>query len=172
MQKDGHYLGAHSDKHLLYADWGKRDSLLVTKGEFTVDLYRNYAQMERFGIKEKDAPYYLPPYEWYNQKIADWTHELGFTLLNYTPGTLSHADYTYPGLGKQYRTSAVILQSILEQEKKDPNGLNGYFLLLHLGTDPQRHDKFYPHLDQLIQELKTRGYEFVTLPQALEQNRH
>ena len=29
LQQNGHYLGAHSDKHLLYCDWDKRDSLLV-----------------------------------------------------------------------------------------------------------------------------------------------
>ena len=27
IKDTGHYLGAHSDKHLLYADWVKRDSL-------------------------------------------------------------------------------------------------------------------------------------------------
>ena len=31
---DGHYLGAHSDRHLLYCDWTNRDSLLVTREEF------------------------------------------------------------------------------------------------------------------------------------------
>ena len=35
---NGHYVGAHSDKHLLYCDWVKRDSLLVTKEEFSKDL--------------------------------------------------------------------------------------------------------------------------------------
>ena len=34
IKKDGHYLGAHSDKHLLYCDWNKRDSLFVTKEQF------------------------------------------------------------------------------------------------------------------------------------------
>src|SRR5690348_4220582 len=34
LQDDGHYLGSHSDKHLLYCDWEKRDSLLVTHQEF------------------------------------------------------------------------------------------------------------------------------------------
>jgi peptidoglycan/xylan/chitin deacetylase (PgdA/CDA1 family) len=168
LKKDGHYLGAHSDKHLLYADWQKRDSLLVTKGQFTVDLLSNYSEMERFGIKEAQAPYYLPPYEWYNQKIADWTQEMGLTLLNYTPGTLSHADYTFPSLGKQYRSSQVILNSILDREQKSPKGLNGYLLLLHLGTDPQRTDKFYLQLDSLLTELKKRGYSFVSLQKVLQ----
>nr|WP_231583583.1 polysaccharide deacetylase family protein [Rufibacter radiotolerans] len=167
LKQDGHYLGAHSDKHLLYTDWQKRDSLLVTKGQFTVDLFANYVEMERFGITEQEAPFYLPPYEWYNQQIADWTKELGLTLLNYTLGTLSHADYTYPSLGKQYRSSQVILDSIMDWEQKDPQGLNGFLLLLHLGTDPRRTDKFYFKLDTLLTELEKRGYRFVSLPEAL-----
>ncbi|MGV3541088.1 MAG: polysaccharide deacetylase family protein [Rufibacter sp.] len=167
LKKDGHYLGAHSDKHLLYADWGKRDSLLVTKEQFLTDLQANYAQMQRFGLRPEDAPFFLPPYEWYNQKITDWTTEAGFTLINYTPGTLSHADYTYPSLGKQYRTSEVILNSIWNYEKKDPHELNGFLLLLHLGTDPQRTDKFYHHLDELLSQLKRKGYQLVPLAELL-----
>ncbi len=31
LKEDGHYLGAHSDRHLLYAPWENRDSTLVTK---------------------------------------------------------------------------------------------------------------------------------------------
>ncbi|MBC3538074.1 polysaccharide deacetylase family protein [Rufibacter sediminis] len=168
LKKDGHYLGAHSDKHLLYADWGKRDSTLVTKAQFTQDLLANYAEMAKHGIKRKAAPYFLPPYEWYNPQIADWTSQLGLTLINHTPGTLSHADYTYPSLGKQYRSSEVILDSILSFEEKDPKGLNGFLLLLHLGTDPARTDKLYLHLDELVTQLKARGYQFVSLPEALQ----
>ncbi|MBS1921871.1 MAG: glycoside hydrolase family 9 protein [Bacteroidetes bacterium] len=36
--KDGDYLGPHSDQHLLYNDWIKRDSLLVTKQQFNNDM--------------------------------------------------------------------------------------------------------------------------------------
>ena len=50
LKKEGHYLGAHSDKHLLYCDWNKRDSLLVTKREFSTDLLDNYASMAAHGI--------------------------------------------------------------------------------------------------------------------------
>ena len=38
LKTDGHYIGPHSDKHLLYCSWEKRDSLLVTKKEFLSDL--------------------------------------------------------------------------------------------------------------------------------------
>jgi peptidoglycan/xylan/chitin deacetylase (PgdA/CDA1 family) len=73
LKNDGHYLGAHSDKHLLYADWTNRDSLLVTRDQFRKDLRRNYKRMKSFGIKKVDAHYFLPPYEWYNKSISRWT---------------------------------------------------------------------------------------------------
>ncbi|GGK70628.1 hypothetical protein GCM10011405_18360 [Rufibacter glacialis] len=141
---------------------------MVTKETFTTDLLANYAEMAKFGIKREAAPFFLPPYEWYNQQIADWCQETGFTLINYTPGTLSHADYTYPSLGKQYRTSEFIYTSILNQEQKDPHGLNGYLLLLHLGTDPARTDKFYHRLDELLQELTRRGYQMAPLQEVIQ----
>ncbi|RYG31953.1 MAG: polysaccharide deacetylase family protein, partial [Chitinophagaceae bacterium] len=69
LKRNGHYLGAHSDQHLLYCDWKKRDSLLVTKQQFKNDLEANYAAMKQYGIQEAHARYFLPPYEWYNDTI-------------------------------------------------------------------------------------------------------
>jgi len=37
----GHYMGPHADMHLLYNDWSKRDSLLVTKDSLVNDLKAN-----------------------------------------------------------------------------------------------------------------------------------
>jgi endoglucanase len=168
LKKDGHYLGAHSDKHLLYAAWENRDSLLVTKQEFTRDLLAVYSEMKLYGIKKSESPYYLPPYEWYNEKIAGWTKELSLILINFTPGTSSNADYTTPDMGKRYVGSDTIFQRILRYEKKDKNGLNGFILLIHFGTDEKRTDKFYNKLDDLIIELKKRGYEFVSLKETIK----
>ena len=117
--------------------------------------------MERFGIQKKDAPVFLPPYEWYNKTIADWTDEEGLQLINYTPGTRSNADYTFPEQGNQYVGSDKIYKSIFDYEIKDPNGLNGFILLVHIGTDKRRTDKFYNRLDSLITELQAKGYSFV-----------
>ncbi|HEU5289105.1 MAG TPA: polysaccharide deacetylase family protein [Cyclobacteriaceae bacterium] len=160
LKKDGHYLGAHSDKHLLYAPWDKRDSLLVTKQQFESDLQNNYQRMNKFGVKKEDALWFLPPFEWYNSEIVHWTSALGFRLVNFTPGTRSTADYTYPEMGKSYRSSEEIYQSIIQYEKNDPKGLNGFILLIHVGTDPRRTDKFYFRLNDLLNELKKKGYRF------------
>jgi endoglucanase len=167
LKKDGHYLGAHSDKHLLYAPWTKRDSLLLTHEEFKVDLLNNYKRMSRFGIKKQDAAWFLPPYEWYNAEIVKWTKESGLHLINFTSGTRSTADYTYPEMGKSYRSSEEIYQSIIDYEQKKPSGLNGFILLIHIGTDPRRTDKFYTRLDDLLLDLKSRGYSFLRIDALL-----
>ncbi len=123
--------------------------------------------MAKFGIRKKDAPYFLPPFEWYNRQVTNWTTEEGLQLVNFTPGTRSAADYTWPEMGTRYVSSETILQSILEYERKDPNGLNGFLLLLHIGTDPRREDKFYYKLDELLTHLKDKGYQFVTVSEQL-----
>ncbi len=167
MKSDGHYLGAHSNDHLLYAPWEKRDSLLVTKKEFTADLEKNYAVMKTFGIQKKEAHYFLPPYEWYNDSIARWTKDFGLQLINYSKGTISAADYTYPEL-KNYRSSETIMASIKNYEANSSNGLNGFILISHIGTDPRRTDKFYKHLPELIQWLKQKGYQFERINELLK----
>ena len=164
---DGNYLGSHSDKHLLYCDWVKRDSLLVTKQQFEQDLQAAYAELKEFNVGKKQAAYFLPPYEWYNEQIANWTKGLGLRLVNFTPGTRSAADYTYPEMGVRYVDSERIMQSILDYEQKDRNGLNGFILLIHIGTDPRRKDKFYTRLPELIKTLKQKGYSFVKIDELL-----
>ncbi|RZK19205.1 MAG: cellulase, partial [Pedobacter sp.] len=156
---DGHYLGAHSDKHLLYCDWKNRDSLLITKSQFDEDLNANYRAMSNFGIGKKDAKYFLPPFEWYNEKIANWTNLQGLKLINFTPGTRSNADYTFPEMRKSYRSSDEIFKSITSFNEQTKSGLNGFYLLLHIGVDPKRMDKFYNRLPELIRYLKKYGYD-------------
>lgn len=121
--------------------------------------------MAAFGIKKTDALYFLPPYEWYNQTIANWTVEMGFKLINFSPGTRSAADYTFPEMGSLYKSSDEIFRSVISRDETDPNGLNGFILLMHIGTDPRRADKFYNRLDELLRELKKRGYTFISLKQ-------
>lgn len=157
---EGHYVGSHSYGHLLYAPWGKRDSLLVTRQEFEEDMFKSYKVLWEFGIT--DAPYFIPPYEHYNATISSWARQLGLQVINYTPGTLTNGDYTTPGMSR-YFSSKEILGKIREYERTDPDGLNGHIMLIHFGTDPSRTDKFYDKLPGLIRELRRKGYSFTPL---------
>ncbi|MFS8083444.1 MAG: cellulase, partial [Ginsengibacter sp.] len=107
-------------------------------------------------------------YEYYNDSIAAWTQELNLQLVNFTPGTRSNADYTFPDMGKRYVSSQEVYNSILHFEESKLNGLNGFILLIHIGTDPGRKDKFYKYLPKLIPELKARGYQFQRIDELLK----
>ena len=111
---EGHYLGPHSDKHLLYCDWVEREK----------------------------------------------------TLVNFTPGTRSNADYTGEA-DRNFVASQRIYDSILAREREDPHGLNGYLLLLHVGAGPGRADKMHDRLGSLLDALTARGYRFVRVDDLL-----
>lgn len=161
--KEGHYLGPHSDQHLLYCDWKKRDSLLVTPAAFRTDMMQCLAKMKKAGVDTSEVRYFIPPYEWWNNTIGEWAADMGLQIVNFTPGTGSNADYTYPEMGAAYKSSATILSSIYQLK----NGLNGVILLIHAGTDPRRKDKLYDHLGELITFLKQEGYTFRKINEAV-----
>lgn len=157
LKTDGHYLGPHSDKHLLYCSWEKRDSLLVKKNEFLSDLKNNYKALDKLGIPVKKARVFLPPYEWYNDTIASWTAEAGIKLVENSSGTSTSQDWTFPG-SNLYFPSDTLMKKLVTYENS--HGLNGYILLIHPGTDPRRTDKFYLRLDTIIRYLENKNYSF------------
>lgn len=163
LVKEGHYIGPHSFSHLLYADW-ETGATRVTKQEFEDDLSQNITLIRSL---EFDFPHrlFIPPYEWYNQEVIGWAWEAGITPLNYTPGLRTPADYTYPEMGNRYMSSSAILKNMFDQEEKD--NLNGYIVLIHLGTDPKRKDKLYTHLPEIIEKIKNRGYRFKRIDDLL-----
>jgi peptidoglycan/xylan/chitin deacetylase (PgdA/CDA1 family) len=159
MVADKHYVGAHSDKHLLYMNWENRDSVIISRDAFESDLKANYAELSKFGVIYDSARIFLPPYEWYNTTISDWTADMGLKLINFTPGTGTNADYTTPGM-KNYKSSQVLMEQLMKFEAASPEKINGAILLIHLGTHPDRTDKFYSHLSNIIDTLKKKGYVF------------
>lgn len=164
--KEGHYLGPHSDAHLLYCPWDGEKKTLISKETFRADLEKNIEAIEAFGVAREKIKYFVPPFEWFNQEIVDWTKEMGMTLINFSPGTRSTADYT-EDTAKNYISSEGILQSILKKEKEDPRGLNGFLLLLHFGVSEKRTDKFHNRFPELMEILSNAGYQFVRVDDLL-----
>lgn len=164
---EGHYLGPHSDKHPLYCPWEGPKKTLVTKEFFIQDLENNLKEIEKFGVARSQVKFWIPPYEWYNQEIVDWSNEKGITLVNFSSGTRSTADYTEDS-AKNFVPSQVIYDSIIKKEKEDPNGLNGFLLLMHIGAGPKRTDKMYLRLGELLTYLKNKGYRFVRIDELLK----
>ncbi|HVF96834.1 MAG TPA: polysaccharide deacetylase family protein, partial [Flavisolibacter sp.] len=134
LKKEGHYLGPHSDAHLLYCDWTKRDSLLVTRDSFDRDMEQNLAAMKSLGLPVHKPQFFIPPFEWWNDSTALWSKTAGFTLFNFTPGIRTAADYTWPEMGAQYKSSDWIISWLKGFVATRPRALNGAVILVHAGT--------------------------------------
>ena len=91
---------------------------------------------------------------------------VGLNSVNYTPGIRTAADYTYPEMGARYLSSTAILDNLWSYEAR--YGLNGFLILIHMGTDDRRKDKLYHHLDDIISILKGKGYQLVDVPDLLK----
>lgn len=164
---EGHYLGPHSDQHLLYCSWGESRRTLVSEEEFVNDLLANAARIpSRRPEERRFNRYFLPAFEHYNREIADWSRRQRWTLLNYTPGTRSNADYTGEA-DTNFVSSQAIFDSIVKREREDPHGLNGFLLLLHVGSGPGRADKFHTRFGELLDHLAGQGYQFIGVDQLL-----
>jgi endoglucanase len=157
-----HFIGPHSDKHLLYMPWEYRDSLLISREVFQSDLKSNYSELKKKGGAIPASRFFLAPYEWYNSAIVTWSANMGVQLINLSPGTGTNADYTTPEMSG-YRTSDELMKKLMEFETSEQGGLNGAFILIHLGTDPARTDKFYYKLGDIIDYFSSRGYSFKKL---------
>lgn len=164
---DGHYVGPHSDEHPLYCPWDDRKKTLISEEEFRADLSKNIADLRALGaLDDASKPvYFIPPYEWYNADQSAWAKKMNVLLFNFTPGSGSNRDWAPEG-HRSFVSSQRIVDDILAYEQKDPHGLNGFILLLHLGSE--RKDKTFLLLEPLVSELKRRGYAFVRIDELLK----
>lgn len=80
-------------------------------------------------------------------------------LVNFTPGTGTNADYTTPDMAN-YRSSDQLIQRLASFGESSPQGLNGAIILIHPGTVPERTDKLWLRLEELIDYYTSEGYTF------------
>jgi peptidoglycan/xylan/chitin deacetylase (PgdA/CDA1 family) len=166
MIADGHYVGPHSDAHLLYCPWDDRPRTLVTEAQFRADLEKNIADLVALGASRERMRFFVPPYEWYNDQIVDWAARMGLVVVSFTPGTRSNADYL-ADKHPRFIASEQIYRGILEFEARPPDGLNGFLLLLHVGVGPERTDKMHRYVGRLADDLRRRDYRLVRVDELL-----
>lgn len=161
--RNGHYVGGHSDGHLLYAPWGNRDSMLVSREEIEADIIKNARELEKLGIPKEKSVWFLPPYEYYNRESVNIIENMGYRVVNYTPGTATPADYTVPSM-TSYQPSQKLINKLYSYEQA--YGLDGALILIHPGVEDERSDKLYNRLGEIVQYLKKKGYSFKSLEEA------
>ena len=157
----GHYLSAHSDRHLLLCSYGDRSVNLVTEDSLARDIQGMEAELEKFGLKKEQYRWMIPPYEHYNQFSADALRRLGYELANPTEGLVTGLDWMGPG-EPSYHSAQQLMDNIWKFEQE--HGLNGAIILIHAMNYPNRtdDDRLYNHLGEIIEKLREKGYGFKT----------
>ncbi|MDD4198065.1 MAG: glycoside hydrolase family 9 protein [Paludibacter sp.] len=166
LKEKGHYIGLATNHYEKLAEWSNAESSGIRKNDFLNDLRENYAALKKHGIGKQQAPFFSPPFELYNDSISKWCKNVGVYLIRSTPGTYSNLDYTFPEMRENYYSSKEIMDRIMQVQQS--NGLNGYILQFHFGTNPGRKDKFYNSLSTLLGSLKNAGYEIVDIFTAMD----
>lgn len=133
------------------------------------DLAKNIDDLKHLGASLGSPVLFIPPYEWFNADQVRWAKSMNVQLFNFSPGSGSNRDYM-PESDPRFVSSRKIFDDILAYEKRDPHGLNGYVLLLHLGAE--RNDKFPPFLDQLIGNIQSLGYQFIRIDQMVSADKN
>jgi peptidoglycan/xylan/chitin deacetylase (PgdA/CDA1 family) len=163
MVAEGHYVGPHSDRHLLYAPWDDRSKSQVDKDAFTRDLNSNLADLRQLGAVPAGATtFFIPPFEWYNRDQVEWSRELDVQVVNLTPGPRSNRDYA-PESDPAFVPAEQIYADIFKFAEENSGGLNGVLLLMHVGSG--RKDPFHPLMGRLCDELLRRGQQPVRVDQ-------
>ena len=156
---EGHYLSAHSSRHLLLCTEDAQKTTLVSQDSLARDFAEMEQELNRFGLEKEQFCWLIPPYENYNKETAEWMRALGYKLLNPTNGIVTGMDWMAPD-HPQYMSAAEQVQNIFDFEKE--HTLTGKIILVHAMVYPGREDsdRVYTHLGEIIRRLQALGYGF------------
>lgn len=155
MVNEGHYVGPHSDRHILLADWDASRTILADRDSALRDMRNNYVWLAKWGVDTTTARFIVPPFEWYHGDHITAYRHAGYYPVNPSPGFITYRDYTTPDMEEYCPSDSIWANFIDNLNHKD---IDGNFIILHLGTQDSRTDKFYYRLGELIDSLKLHGY--------------
>ena len=174
MVEEGHEIGDHSWTHPHLTTFEKNYQHL-TLPEITPELLQQEllktADLFRQITGKQIAPYWRAPYGEHNAEIRKWAAAVGFRHIGWTMGRswdlgMDTLDWVADKSATTYHSADQIAEKILSFGRDQASGASGAIILMHLGT--QRNDD-YPHqkLSFIIQQLKIRGYQLVTISEML-----
>ena len=174
MASEGHVVGNHTATHP-HLTTLERNGLQET----TPGVTREYLETELKKVQEACAqnnialaPIWRAPYGETNRAINAWAEGLGLKHIGWTQGTtwrttMDTNDWVVSPGDKGFFHPQEVIEKLLRFGKGTAYGLNGGIILMHLGT-LRKEGKMVTALGTLIDSLRNRGYEFVTVPQMLE----
>lgn len=163
----GHEVGNHTYSHPHLTTFrinrrhntaaGASREMLLEELNRTRDLFESLTG-------EKMAPWWRAPYGEHNREILAWAEEAGFKHVDWTrtPTNFDMLDWIADEHDRYYLDKKGLYRRLVGIASGDAGSANGGIVLMHLGTDRKK-DFLDEVLPNAIDELRSRGYRFVTV---------
>jgi len=156
---EGHEIGNHTYAHPHLTTYSENRKQTTRKG-VNKNLIQNElsrTQEEFYKACRKDMfPLWRAPFGEENQEIREWAKETGYQHVRWTFDTL---DWVNDEKDNLYISPKSVKQRLLNIDEKHKNGLNGYIILMHTGTERKK-EPFYHELPVIMENLLDKGYTF------------
>jgi peptidoglycan/xylan/chitin deacetylase (PgdA/CDA1 family) len=168
MAGEGHVIGNHtfSHPHLTAVSFNGRNATLagVTE-EFLKSQLGRTNELFKLIAGRAMAPYWRAPFGEINRQILKWGRDAGYTHVFWSPH-LDTLDWVASPEDPLFRTPQQILASILSREARQPGGVDGGIVLMHLGSERDNEMRADRILPDLISKLKARAYTFASVDEV------
>lgn len=169
MAADGHEIGNHTWSHPHLTAWDRLHCHATLGGvdrAFVVRELETTARAFEAVTGSPMAPLWRAPYGEVNAEISRWARDAGWRHVGWSRDeaggrhTLDSLDWVSDRSSRNYLSTAQIAARILSFDASG-HGLNGGIVLLHLSS--RRVDPSVTLLDSLVETLRDRGYDLVTV---------
>jgi peptidoglycan/xylan/chitin deacetylase (PgdA/CDA1 family) len=175
---DGHEVGNHLDTHphlTTYQTNHRQQTLPGVTREFLIGELRRAEESFRSLAGKPMAPFWRAPFGEHNGEIRAWAAEAGYRHVSWTRGAgtaedLDTRDWVADRSSRIYRSREEIAALLLAFGNRQPEGLNGGIVLMHLGTH-RRTDRPHESLPEILKALQEQGYRLVTVSELLQRLR-
>lgn len=172
MVQGGHEIGNHTWSHphlTTFAMNRLHNTLPHISSESLQNELNKTAELFFKLTGTRMAPYWRAPFGEHNLEIRRWAAEVGYHHVGWTMGngeTMDTMDWIADSTAIGYHSSQSILQKLLKFGSETSDGANGSIILMHLDTQRAR-DPVHEIIPALIDSMRQRGYEFVTVSKLM-----
>ncbi len=168
MVSAGHEIGNHTYSHPRLTTYSQNSQHLILPGITREYLHTQLQKTDSvfFAITGSHLkPYWRAPFGEYNAEILTWAAEAGYLHIYWT-GSFDTHDWVTDESSALFHKPLEVYDSIMTEENKNPYGLNGVIMLMHLGSQ-RNGNHIFEILPRLINSIRERGYVPVNVTQLL-----
>ncbi|MFB3851486.1 MAG: polysaccharide deacetylase family protein [Acidobacteriota bacterium] len=164
----GNVIGNHTYSHphlTTYSFNEKQATLPGIKKETVIEQLKKTETLFESVTGAKFSRFWRAPFGEKNSEILKWAYEAGYRHVHWTP-KLDTLDWVADKSSPLFREPRQILMKILKESEKGEMQLDGGIVLMHLGSEREGELRADTILEELISNLKSKGYTFITVEET------